>query len=68
MRILLCSIERREQLSRRRYILVLLIGMALAAGGSTLDLGSGLISLGLIVAIFGGGALLWDVVRSRRGV
>ena len=62
------SNERREQLSRQRYIVVLVLGIALAAGGSTLDLGSGLITLGLILALFGGVALLWDAVRSRRGV
>ena len=55
-------------MSRQRYIVVLVLGIALAAGGSTLDLGSGLITLGLILALFGGVALLWDVVRSRREV
>ncbi len=54
----------------RRYLWALLvIGAALALGSSTLNINDGLSGLGLLLAIFAVGALLWATVRnwgSRR--
>jgi hypothetical protein len=62
--------ERMAQRMNRRYLWALLvIGAALALGSSTLNISDGLSGLGLLLAIFAVGALLWATVRnwgSRR--
>jgi hypothetical protein len=58
-----------KQLMNRRYVLALLvIGVVLVLGSSTLNLGGGFITLGFLLALFAAGALLWEAFRPRRGV
>jgi hypothetical protein len=54
-------------MNRTYALALLLVGIALAVASSTLNLGVGLGSLGIVLAIFAGGALLWDLAHRPRG-
>ena len=52
-------------MERRYAVAVLVIGMALFLSNGALDTGIGHLGMFLVVAV--GGALLWDIIRERRG-
>jgi hypothetical protein len=53
-------------MNRTYALALLLVGIALAVASSVFNLGVGLSSLGIVLAIFAGGALLWDAAHPPR--
>jgi hypothetical protein len=54
-------------MKRTHAMALLVVGIALAVGSITLNLGVGFSSLGVVLAIFGCGVLLWDAAHPRQG-
>ena len=53
-------------MKRTHALALLVVGIALTVGSITLNLGVGFSSLGVVLAIFGCGALLWDAFHPHR--
>jgi hypothetical protein len=53
-------------MNRTYAVALLLVGIALAVASTTLNLGVAFSSVGMVLAIFACGALVWGVVRPRR--
>jgi hypothetical protein len=56
-----------QSMNRAPAFALLLVGIALAVASTTLNLGVAFSSVGVVLAIFACGALVWDIIHPPRG-